>query len=154
MLICRVYSNSRKQPFHAASLFSVTTLLASNLLNYPKADVIKRRRLIGGERIIAVALAHNDFLDPVEDRLIVRALNTDSDELRPDVLPENHLVAWVTLHPLEQRAGCVLNAAALAELIRDRLDHLLDGLAEFILRTARPAVRVQHHAFHEVWVCH
>src|SRR5215204_213260 len=154
MLICRVYSNSRKQPVHAASLFSATTLLASNLLNDPKADVIERRRLIRTERTIAVALTHNDLLDAVEDRLIVRFLNADRDELRPDILPENHLVARITFDPVEEGAGRVLEPAAFAELMRDRLDHLLNGLAESILRTARPAVRVQHHAFHEVWVCH
>src|SRR5918997_5723190 len=58
-------------------------------LDHPKADVIKGRRLIRAERIIAVALAHDDFLDPMKDRFIVRFLNADSDELRPDVLPEN-----------------------------------------------------------------
>jgi hypothetical protein len=69
------------------SAATATTSLVSNLLNYPKADVIERRRLIGAERIIAVALAHNDLLNPMKDRFIVRFLNADSDELRPNGLP-------------------------------------------------------------------
>jgi hypothetical protein len=38
------------------------------LSEYPKADVIERRRLIRNERIIAVALAHDDFLDETPDQ--------------------------------------------------------------------------------------
>ena len=140
----RTHASSRSTP---PSLFSAITSLASNLLNYPKAGVIERRRFIRTERIIAVALSHNDFLDPMKDRFIVRFLSADSDELRPDVLAENHLVARITFDPVEEGADRVLEPAALAELMRDRLDHLLNGLAESILRTARPAVRVQHPPF-------
>jgi hypothetical protein len=39
------------------------------------------------------------------------------------------------VRPIEEGTGRGLEPAALAELIRDRLDHLLDGPAEFILRT-------------------
>src|SRR5215207_5709827 len=79
-------------------LFLLRSRKLDAFLDHPKADVIERWRLIRAERIIAVALAHNDFLDAVEERLIVRFLNADSEELRPNVLPEIHLVAWVTLH--------------------------------------------------------
>jgi hypothetical protein len=51
--------------------------LVSNFLNYPKADVIERRRFIRAERIIAVTLAHDDFLDAVEDRPVSLALGGD-----------------------------------------------------------------------------
>ena len=132
MLICRVYSNSRKQPFHA-SLFSVTTLLASNLLNYPKADVIERRRLIRAERIIAVALAHNDFLNPMKDRFIVRFLNADSEELRIDVLPENHLVARITFDPVEEGAGRIAEPSLFSELIGNSLNTFLIGSTKLVL---------------------
>ena len=119
--------------------------MVSNFLNYPKADVIERRRRVGSERVLP--LLDDDFLDTVEDRLIVRFLNADSDELRPNVLPENHLVARITFDPVEEGAGRVLEPAALAELMRDRVDDLFHCIVESILRTARPAVRVQHYAF-------
>src|SRR3712207_3065015 len=60
-------------------LFLLRSTKRDVFLDHAKADVIERRRLIGGERIIAVALAHDDFLDAVEDRVIVRFLNADSD---------------------------------------------------------------------------
>jgi hypothetical protein len=53
------------------SAAAATTSLVSNFLNYPKADVIERRRFIGAERIIAVTL------DPVEDRPVSLALGGD-----------------------------------------------------------------------------
>ena len=58
-------------------LFLLRSTKRDAFLDHPKADVIEGRRLIRAERIIAVALAHNDFLDAVKDRLIVRALNVD-----------------------------------------------------------------------------
>src|SRR5215204_2589474 len=83
-------------------LFLLRSRKLDAFLDHAKADVIERRRLIRAKRIIAVALAHNDFLDAVEDRLFVRFLNADSEELRQNVLPENHLVAGITFDPVEE----------------------------------------------------
>src|SRR5215211_7076939 len=102
-------------------LFLLRSRKRDAFLDHSKADVIERRRLIRAERIIAVALAHNDFLNSVEDRLIVRFLNTDSDELRPNVLPESIFVARIAFDPLQQRACRMAEPSLFSELIGNML---------------------------------
>src|SRR5829696_9058183 len=109
------------------SAAAATTSLVSNFLNDPKADIIERWRLIRAERIIAVALAHDDFLDAVEDRLIIRFLNADSDELRPDVLPESIFVARIAFDPVKQRACSIAEPSLFSELIGNSLNSFLKG---------------------------
>jgi hypothetical protein len=96
--------------------------MGSNLLNDPKADVIERRRLIGAERIIAVALAHNDFLNPIKDRFIVRAFNTNSHELRPNVSPESIFVVKIAFDPVKQRACSIAEPSFFSEFVGNSLN--------------------------------
>jgi len=114
-------------------LFLLRSTKRDAFLDHPKAEVIERRRLIRAERIIAVALAHNDLLDAVEDRLIIRFLNADSDELRPDVLPKNYLVARITFDPVQQRTCSVAEPSPFSEFIGNSLNGFLNGSTVLVL---------------------
>jgi hypothetical protein len=102
-------------------------------LDHAKANVIERRRLIRAERIIAVALAHDNLFDPVEDRLAVLFLNADSEELRPNLLPENHLVARITFDPIEEGACSIAEPSLFSERIGNLLNDFLNGSTKLVL---------------------